>query len=352
MKVLHVGTAGVFLNPFVDFISRHFDASDHRFLLATNYDQSLPERPNVVPLRGRWKSLVLLLREMHRADAIILHGLFDARHLTLLALQPRLLAKCCWGIWGGDLYAHVAKARPLKWRVSEFLKQRVVRRLGHITTHVRGDYELAQAWYGATGSWHECFLYPSNLHKESLRGEQEERGVVNVLLGNSATPSNRHMQAIAILARHAGKGFVVYCPLSYGDRNYAQRVIAAGRSALGSSFLPMLDFLPPDDYAQLQSRIHVAVFNHDRQQAVGNIVTFLGWGKKVYLRSEVTTAGFLTALGVTFFDVEEFDPAPLDQEAAARNRTIISRYFSEPNLREGWALVFSSISTERGTWPT
>ena len=42
--------------------------------------------------------------------------------------------------------------------------------------------------------------------------------------------------------------------------------------------------LPLSDYLKILGKIDIAIFNHERQQAVGNITSLLGLGKKVYIK--------------------------------------------------------------------
>jgi len=51
----------------------------------------------------------------------------------------------------------------------------------------------------------------------------------------------------------------------------------------------MFEFLEREKYFQLLSNIDIVVFAHNRQQAVGNIVPLLYAGKKIYIRSDIST---------------------------------------------------------------
>jgi len=41
-------------------------------------------------------------------------------------------------------------------------------------------------------------------------------------------------------------------------------------------FKPLVDFIPFDEYLNLLAKVDIAIFNHKRQQTMGNITTLLG----------------------------------------------------------------------------
>ena len=58
---------------------------------------------------------------------------------------------------GGDFYF------PEKQR---WFKKQVIKKIRHFVTYLKGEFELVKKWYGAKGTYHESFMYPSNLYKE------------------------------------------------------------------------------------------------------------------------------------------------------------------------------------------
>lgn len=343
MKVLHIGGAGAIMNRFVEFINQHFDPQDHVFLMATPSGYEMPGVSNFLNLSqcSKIKSYWRQISGMHKAEKVVIHGLFDPRIILLLVIFPWVSRKCYWAIWGGDLYDHQYRKKNWKWKIKIQLKKTVIPKIGHFITHIKGDYDLARQWYGAKGKWHDCFMYPSNLFKDYQLTPRLHEGI-NILLGNSATPSNNHMSALERLRPFADRSVKIYCPLSYGDGAYADEVEQAGRNIFGNKFIALRKFLPFENYLELLSSIDVAIFNHDRQQAVGNIVSLLGLGKKVYIRSDITTWGFMSAIGAVIFDVKNLNDlgGVLDGGWSKKNMDLVKNYFSKENLIEGWQSIF------------
>ena len=330
MKILHIGSAGAIMIPFVEFVNQNFTPKEHVFMLNPEKGHSMPESENVFNLGKLPPAFRYFPRfwGMYRAEKIILHGIFDGRLLFLLMLQPWLLRKCHWAIWGGDLYDHQLREKNFKWKIREFFKKHTIRKFGHFITHIRGDYELAKKWYGAVGKWHDCFMYPSNLYRAYPVTPHPHDGI-NILLGNSASSSNNHLAALENLRSFAGDNIKIYCPLSYGDTVYGDEVAEAGKAIFGEKFIPIREFMPFENYIKLLSEIDVAIFNHNRQQGLGNITTLLGLGKTVYMRADTTTWHTLTHMGLALGDSQSLELRMLPSETAAANRTIIANRFSE-----------------------
>jgi len=344
--ILHVCILDKFIEPFYAFVEKNFadfDAKHQFFIDGTSDKYAAPTGNNVFLAHSvsRLTSYFMLIRQMNHAEKIILHGLWDRRILELLTVQPWLLKKCYWVIWGGDLYTRILSEQTLGWWRFEILRRICIRHIGHFITHISGDYELAQKWYGAEGVWHECFMYPSNLYHESPVQVTQHEGF-NILLGNSADPSNNHIDALEKLRPYSAEDIRIFCPLSYGDAEYAKQVEDYGKSIFGDKFNPLLEFMRLDEYKKLLAKIDIAVFNHKRQQGMGNITTLLGMGKKVFMRSDITSYHTIRSLGAIVFDVECFNLISLEAGSASNNKLIISQYFSSKTLIAQLDNIFQS----------
>ena len=334
MKVLHLGDSNKFTVPLFQLLAARMDLSGH-VLLSRRTNVPWPtELAAHYRLRRGFPWLLDLIRLAREADKIILHGLFNQKTLMLLFLWPALLPKCHWVIWGGDLYRYQSRHKRLGWRLAELYRRPVIRNMGHLLTYVEGDVELARQWYGAKGQYHECLMYPSNTYREvaEVPGTPADT-VIDVQVGNSADAGNHHLEVFALLERFKGRDFRVHAPLAYGGKGrYIRQVLEQGRALFGDRFRPMTGFMPLDEYLGFLSAIDIAVFNHRRQQAMGNIVALLARGKKVCLRSEVTSRLTLEKLGVKLYHTEDFDLEPIPREWAESNRHIVTAYFSEQTL--------------------
>jgi len=365
--ILHLCTLDKFIPPFVRFVKENFEDFHARHLFYVNGDNPLfecPDEPNILQAASidKLSRLRWLVNRANRAEKIVLHGLWDPHVLRLLAIQPWLLQKCYWVIWGGDLYTYKLSKRTLGWWKTEIFRRFVIKRFGHFVTHVEGDYELACRWYGARGRWHDCFVYPSNLYHKPPP-EPEHRDTLNVLVGNSANPSNNHIEVLAKLTTLATDNTRIYCPLSYGDKEYAETVASYGSALFGNKFVALHNFISFERYLALLASIDIAIFNHNRQQAMGTTTTLLGLGTKVYIRRDSTAWDTFSRLGLELNDIEKISLDKIDPGISDRNRERIEAHFSASTLKRALADVFDDrnyatkrsgapLGTRRNEWPT
>lgn len=331
MKVLHLATPQAFTRPYFDLLEVEFDVADH-FILSRAKNNEWQDGLKIESRASDGLKWVLdFLRNSYRAKKIVLHGLWDPYLIILLFVQPWLLKKCYWMIWGGDLYSYRSSNKGLKQRVKCFLKRPVMKRMGHLVTYIKEDVELAREWFGAKGLYHECLMYTSNIYRPCPIKAVAREGL-NIQVGNSSDPSNDHLGAFEKLIPYKSGDISIYAPLAYGDRAYAQTVIRSGRELFGGKFIAITELMPLDEYNKFLAGVDVAIFNHRRQQAMGNIIALIGMGKKVYLRDDQTPFRFFQRLGIRVFSISDLTLEPIKDEDASRNLEIISEYFSRSTL--------------------
>jgi hypothetical protein len=333
-KILHVMILDKFLAPFIDFVDEHFGREKHHYVFITGekYEYGLTPEHNVEFLPNDDDIFITLHSYMKMAKKIILHGLWRDKVDILLYLNQELLKKCYWVMWGGDFYFPKRHSQ---------IKKQVIKKIAHLITYIEGDYELAQKWYGANGEHHECFMYPSNLYKEYAINPKAD-GAINMQLGNSADPTNNHIEVLEKLVKYRDKNIKIYTPLSYGDKEYAKSVISYGQQLFGDKFVPLIEFMPFEKYLEFLSEIDIAIFAHKRQQAMGNTITLLGLGKKVYMRSDITPWQLFNDIDVKVFDVEDIQIDAIDEETKKENHQKIKEYFSEENYLKQLQNLFES----------
>ena len=332
--IVHCIVLDKFIPPFIDFLKRNFDYKDHYFLFLhqESYEYGLqPDKQNIwiTDFNGE-NEFTSFLKE---ADKIIIHGLWSEYLIDFLYRNAYLLKKSYWVMWGGDFYFPEKQSEK---------KKKVIRKMGNLITDVVGDYELAKQWYKAKGKIHRSFMYPSNLYKD-IPKKDVIKHTANILIGNSSNPTNNHIDALEKLRDLKNENIKIFAPLSYGggSEEYISEVIKTGQSIFKEKFIPLLEYMPYEDYIRFLNSIDIAIFNVNRQQAMGNIITLLGMGKKVYIRNDTTMWNYFNELGIKIFDFNEnFDLNTTDNSLVKNNKEKIKSYFSEKNLREQLSTLF------------
>ncbi|MDD3505130.1 MAG: TDP-N-acetylfucosamine:lipid II N-acetylfucosaminyltransferase [Sulfurimonas sp.] len=330
-KILHVMIVDKFLAPFIDFVDTHVGRENHHYVFITSpkYLYGLTPEHNVEFLHTNDDIFMTLLAYMQEAEKIILHGLWREKVDMLLYFNPELLKKCYWFIWGGDFYF------PEK---QNWFKKQIIKDIAYLITDNQGDYELLKSMYGAKGMNIPCFGYPSNLHKE-LQSTPKKDKTLFIQLGNSADPTNQHIEALQILQVYKEEDIKIFVPLTYGNKEYAQGVIEEGYRLFGEKFFPIVEHMPYEEYMRFLEKIDIAIFNHNRQQAMGNIVTLLGMGKKVYL-NKTTIWDYFAQDEIKVFSLADFDLHLLEQDEKEHNIDIIKARYSSEKLQKCLNTIF------------
>ena len=333
-KIVHVSSGDKFIFPFIEFLKSELEISEHTFYIyGLKEDAGVcvlsDHGVNVLDLSNNKLNYISLVKDMYLSNNIILHGLFNNLIVFILFLHPWLLKKCSWMLWGGDLYAYNKNKNKVLsgLRPREFIRRQVIKKLGRIVTYIRGDYELARDWYGSQALFHDCLMYPSNLFKDYPFSHNNHEGI-NILLGNSADPENNHLELFDRLDKCEIRNFSVVVPLSYGDQENAEMVLEEGRKRYGDKFKPLLKYLSFDEYIEILSSIDIAMFGHKRQQGMGNTITLLGLGKKVFMRNDVSQYNMLSDLNIEVLDIDRLDLTKLDEKTRDENIRLVKKYFS------------------------
>jgi dTDP-N-acetylfucosamine:lipid II N-acetylfucosaminyltransferase len=351
-KILHLANLDKFIPGFIEIVRQYFP-DDSQAIVTFGHMDKYPYHQTANTLhfatRRDIKGLFKLMLALHSHDKIILHGLFMHQLTIFLCFMPWLHKKCIWAIWGGDLYYHQSAVKNTRYRIIDFFRKILISRLGGLITYVDGDYQNAQQWYGAKGQRYDCIMYKSNIYSggELVEAELAEKYAdinykVNVLIGNSADPTNSHQQVFEKLAKLDVENRIskIYCPLSYGNPDYAKDIKLLGEMIFGSQFHPLMDFMPLAQYNKILDEVDIAIFAHNRQQAMGNTINLLGRGKAVYMRADVSSYRLLTKLGISVFTLDSLELEPQSVNIAISNHNIVSDYFSEKNLVKGLGEIF------------
>lgn len=341
-KILHVAGYSTFMPPFLNMLHSYFEHDKHTLIVTPSPNKvNLPQVIRIeeyeYSVKGSIKYSLELVIEMHKADKIIIHGLFDLKTLVILFFMPWLLKKSYWVIWGGDLYAYQLEEINWKRKIIGLFRRPVIKNMGHLVTYIKGDVELAREWYGAKGEYHECLMYLSNTYKV-LDVPSIQSDTINIQIGNSADPSNNHFEILDKLLPFKDQNIKMYAPLSYGDQIHANKVIAKGKELFGDKFIALTDFMPFEQYLQFLGSIDIAIFNHKRQQAMGNTITLLGLGKTVFIRSDTTQWQLFKEKNISINDIDYLDS--LSVESNQHSIDIIKEYFSEDNYKHQLGRLF------------
>lgn len=349
IKYLHIGGTTIFFKPLIKLIDENFCSEEHLFILYKAIaSEDLKQEKNVIVFNTKLPKSIYFYAEILYyiifSKKIIFHGLFDLKMLAILYVTPFWGKKAYWVAWGGDLYDRFYKAKSKKAKLVKFLRARVIKRFRHIMTYLHGDYTRAVEWFGCKAEYHECLMYPSNTFKKVNSPRATDDSCLNIMVGNSADPLNNHLEIFENLASNLPSKYRIYSPISYGDRVYKESIANAGKKLFKDNFIAIEHLMSDMDYAKLLKSMDVVIFNHPIQQAMGNTITALGLGNRVYLRKGTSQWELFTNLGIQVYDsanledISEINIGVKDQS----NRQKTHLYFSEKILIRQLSQIFTS----------
>ena len=252
--------------------------------------------------------------------------------------------KIYWQMWGGgDLDIPTKEqSRTLWYNITKNVKGRF---FGYVS-YLPGDYKLAKELYDLNGNYYESLMYESNtFNYTDLKLETDEH-ITRIQVGNSADCANNHLEIFDSLEKYKSEDIEIYCILSYGEKPWSpgwiQKVIERGREIFGTKFIPITNFMSFEEYLEFLGKIDIAIFAHRRQQAMGNTITLLGLGKKVFLRSDTTSWELFKDIGINLYDVEHLNVSKLGVAEKKTNISLIKNHFSREKYYQQLKNLFES----------
>ncbi|MBU2695119.1 TDP-N-acetylfucosamine:lipid II N-acetylfucosaminyltransferase [Pimelobacter sp. 30-1] len=366
MRILHIG----FDSHFVDYLVARFEQQQpgaNELIVVSHTEPAERERAFAGPrtwLQPRAEHVVEVQEKAAAVDVVVVHAMTEFAALVCAELPSGVLL--VWSGFGYDYYvgesgvdlvgertlALVQRTsggrQPdrngklvLEWERArleplavDFVRQRAAARADYFSAPIDADLHVfARAFPGFAGEYRQ-------LNYGDLASMAPTRDAVvtgdDILVGNSASWANNHLEAFRLLAKADLGDRRVVVPLTYGDDAYRDAVLAAGRRKLGERFHPLVDHLPIQEYLTLLGSCGVVLFNHRRQQGVGNIVAALQQGAHVYLDRRNPLFGWLRDRDVVVQPpralLDQVPVGPVPDEQLDHNRRVLAETWSEDRV--------------------
>ncbi len=125
-----------------------------------------------------------------------------------------------------------------------------------------------------------------------------------VLIGHSGFSNGNHLDVVYKIKNYNLSNVEVIIPFSYGEKKYME-IVKKEIASLKINVKFLEDFMPLSLYSGLLNDVKIAVFNNRRQQAIGNIITLIYFGSKVFLSEKNTFYQFLKRQNVLVYNYEK-----------------------------------------------
>lgn len=360
-----------FIDYFIDQSEEIAPGESEYWVVRDNEKQSLKSKHTGFVSTVSWESgkIAEFAERASQYERLIMHSYFFPhldRFFKLLSGDVKVI----WMFWGGDGYAFSANTKqwflPLtwKWKMENktknvsvmrglarrilFYKQqweksvyirRLIKRTDVCATWVKDDYEMIKKINPSmTWAFYSYFTYEQMVFSDL---EPARPDFNRLWLGNSATDTNNHFDALEYLSKIGWPGEII-APLSYGSSGYADEVIRFGKERFGDRFIPLKKLMPLQEYQSLMNSCGIIWMNHIRQQAAGNIIAALFMGKAVILNPENTIYKTLRGININFSTKESILNISTDQEQTFEsNKDKIKSFFSQEKILDSLRLIYS-----------
>ena len=131
--------------------------------------------------------------------------------------------------------------------------------------------------------------------------------------------------------------------MSYGKKEYQQKVLELGKNIFGNNFKPLIKNQPLDEFSKFLANIDIAVMNHDRQQGMTTMRALLFLEKKVYLSRSSNSFSDFTSLKLVVSYTLEIKKQSFEQfisNPKNNNKSILKTELSEKNHAQMWEKLF------------
>lgn len=385
IKILHFIGDKKFAGWIIPVFDLTNDEAESQFIFVGAKNYELKNIKDVTRVKIIEASDVMDYVSHQNPDAIMIHGL-DSYPLTQIKDIPDGI-KVFWFAWGYDLYSPVAykpfiniplyerltkkamwqgfvyKLREIHGALHQYKLDRIikegVRRVDYFSGvyAVEGEFMQKLPFFSAELVTFRYITINGNgdMNEEKLNAPKASCG--GIVVGNSADPTNNHIDIYAKLFDMGVTNVNIYSFLSYGGSpSYRQKVIEKGKRYFGDFFHPIVDFLPYEEYSKIMNSCNVIIMGHKRQQAAGNISAGFWNGCYVFVPSDSIACKQLSRENYHFYKFpEDFSKdilnTPLHDEYVQQNRKLCLKYSKLEvglNLIRGLYKIIRDKNNENG----
>lgn len=374
MQIAHITKKSHFFHNVSYQFEKAFEGQNSYFLhtrelLSQEEKEAFSKVEQIYFVGDKAKDIADLFERIQKFDIVFLHGLdmFSSRLMLFADMEPKVV----FLFFGGEIYENskILKSKPFgnltikKYNNFDNRKERFIenslyrikyvfdtleskikkalQKIDYFAVVHKEDYDfmIANKVMPSSVKYFKFSFYPIEfLYNNEIDTSNSGN---NILIGNSRSYANNHLEIFSILSKFNIANRKVIVPLSYGNMKGIDSLVQNGKENLGDRFSPLLELMPLDEYNKMLSTCSVAIMNHYRQQAVGNIIALVYSGAKVYLSSQNTVYHFLKRIGCNVYSVENDlitsninALEPLSKEESTQNKEILYRFLNTKKLIE------------------
>ena len=388
-KIIHVFNDDKFIDTAISLFESSIPGASTYFVITKTNDNSFiyvkskEAIPVVLNTPHDYTKFIGLI-EASKSENLFLHALDRPKQKLLELLSNEM--KVVWFVWGVDLYWHW---KPLREGIYEKDTKQFVDRNLSVSSKLFNlffyKFQLFKIFKNSKRTYHSLFYrmiqkvdvvapilptemkfiralkedikfapfkYVSIEHLLGDRIDEDLSNAKNILIGNSADPSNNHLEIFKKLSNIQLGDKTIYVPLSYGGtKEYIDFIVEKGYHFLGKNFVPITNFMPLKEYNDILFSCGFVIYNHIRQQGVGNIVSLAYLGSKIYINQKSPVYKFFKKEGMHIYKTYTLDEIGLqkgiNKQDKIDNKRVILDNYSKENVIESISKLLIIINYKK-----
>lgn len=378
--ILHIIPDSVFTDFVINKLNC-LDPNNHKFLVYVNGNVKKPlvhtKTINLHIINSKNVLLSSFINSLVEYEAVVVHGMFY-KHVKKMIMKSSNQIKFVWLGWGGDYYDTIPELsknlyfnktlenlqsdykltlkNTIKSLIDFFVPSYNIKtsdiynRIDFFGPVLYDEYVLLEKILKPIHCTYIPFSY-GQLENDLIKGiENYKLNGNNILLGNSASYTNNHIEMLELLSNFDLKDRRVITPLNYGDKSYTKKIMSYGQMLLSQNFNPIVDFMDKQNYHKMLSSCSICIMNHKRQQSLGNIITMLYLGAKLFLNQENPVYVFLKKEGAVIYSIDELDfnskiVEQLSENEIKINKTVLERHWGEESVNKKFMDFIKMLKT-------
>ena len=352
-QVLFVVHLDKFTQDFYRFICSYFKKQDNYFLFyGSQHEFDFEVDDNRVFWCDSYDALKKhsIVKVAKKCDLILYSGLFGSEN-CVKKFGFNSLKKTYIHLWGGDFYVfRKLNSYGCRTKIKFFFRRFVIDHAAGIINLLPDEYlDLCKLCRPKGISFVAPMCGDGSVIEliNSLKDSGKSVSPVKILLGNSATDSNQHVKALKMLEKFKNENIKIICPLSYGDETYRNKVIDFGKRIFGEKFYPIVSYMDKEQYYGIIAGCTIAIFNNNRQQAIGNINAALALNCKVFIRNDTPMWNtYYEERKMELYNVEDIEHMNFSDFICLKPNNNYSKYLEYADITKrilSWQKIFDSV---------
>lgn len=333
---------------------------------------TFPKTKNEILVLNYHKSGINDLLEKLKPDLLLLHSI--SFKFAKVALEIRSSIKIGWFPWGYDIYslpkirltlygiktsAYIKNQSPfffIKNKLIEFsfdfLPELILKKINleyfretlllhkkidFFISYIKEDFDTFSKFYPNNMKFIYSPFLTLNQYLGNIEHPKLNNNTGNILIGNSVSLESNYFDVLEKLKVNKTKFSKAFFILNYGEsfKNFKKDIQFKINEDLLVKAECITDFMDLKSYVEFLKSCNTAVFLHFRQQAMGNIITLIYLGARVYLSKYNPILNFFNSncIKVNIFENEfdEFGTTDLSFEEKEANRFSLEKIFFSRN---------------------